>query len=655
MLARTAAALALICTVLFPATARSDSSVGKSVTEFRLPDHLGKDHALAELSDRDLVVVAFLGTQCPLAKLYAGRLQAIADEFADRGVAVVAVMSNSQDSLAEIAAYVRQHNITYPVLKDRRNEVADLFAAERTPQVFVLDRERVVRYQGRVDDQYLVGIVRDKPTREDLRSAIEELLDGKPVSVPQTESLGCIIGRAREPKQDSPVTYARDIAPIFQARCVECHRTGQIGPFQLTSYDEAAGWGEMIAEVVRDRRMPPWHADPKHGTFANDRSMPEAEKEVIFQWVKNGCPEGDPADLPEPRKFTDGWQLPREPDLVLAMEESFNVPPDAGREGVPYQYFRVPTGFTEDKWVLAAEVRPGNRSVVHHVIVYVEPPGGRRRRDWTFLSAYVPGLRYDPLPAGSAKRIPANSKLVFEMHYTPNGSAQEDITEIGLIFAKPTASEEVVEVITSEIGNTDFEIPPGEANHVVTGTSQPITGDDLTLISLSPHMHLRGKAFRYELVQPTGEREILLDVPAYDFNWQTRYRLAEPRKLAAGSVIFCRAVFDNSESNLANPDPTKTVRWGDQSWEEMMLGFFDIVMPPGEKRKPGTKPVNTGLDIVGLFDAADADSNHGLSAAEAAGHELITKHFAAIDQDHDELLQMGEILAAVRLMAATRR
>jgi hypothetical protein len=381
--------------------------------------------------------------------------------------------------------------------------------------------------------------------------------------------------------------------------------------------------------------------------------MPEVEKEVIYQWVKNGCPEGDPADLPEPRKFTDGWQLPREPDLVLAMEESFNVPPDAGRDGVPYQYFRVPTGFTEDKWILAAEVRPGNRSVVHHTIVYVEPAGGRRRRDWTFLSAYVPGLRYDPLPAGAAKCIPAGSKLVFEMHYTPNGSAQEDITEIGLLFAEPAANEEIVEVITSEIGNVDFVIPPGEANHVVTGTSQPI-GEDLTLISLSPHMHLRGKAFRYELVQPNGEREILLDVPAYDFNWQTRYRLAEPRKLTPGSVIFCRAVFDNSENNLANPDPDESVRWGDQSWEEMMLGFFDVILPRDDARIKPKKPVTTGLDIIGQFDAADNDHNNGLNETEVAGHKLLSANFALVDRNQDKLLQVTEIMAAVQAMMSRR-
>ncbi|MEX0587105.1 MAG: thioredoxin family protein, partial [Pirellulales bacterium] len=553
---------------LIPAVARPEPTAAAQIADFRLPDHLGKEHALADFADHDFVVVAFLGTECPLAKLYAGRLQTIMDEFAGRGVAVVAVMSNAQDSLEEIASFVRQHNLTYPVLKDRRNEVADQFGAERTPQVFLLDRQRTVRYRGRVDDQYLVGVMRDKPTREDLRQAIDELLAGKSVSVLQTDSPGCIIGRAHKPSDNNSITYSRDIAPILQARCVECHRAGEIGPFELSSYDEAAGWGEMMAEVVRQRRMPPWHADPKHGSFANDRSMPAAEKDMLLKWVQNGCPEGDPHDLPAPRQFTSGWQLQRQPDLVVGMEEPFTVPADAGRDGVPYQHFRVPTGFTEDKWIAAAEVQPRNRSVVHHTIVYVEPEGGKGRRDWVFLAAYVPGLRCEQLPAGSAKRVPAGSSLVFEMHYTPNGSVQQDKTRIGFLLADVDKIDK--EVITCEIGDNQFVIPPGADSHVVTATSRA-TKQDLTLLSLSPHMHLRGKAFRYDLVLPTGEREVLLDVPAYDFNWQTRYVLAEPRRLPAGSVIHCRAVFDNSEANLANPDPTKSVRWGDQSWEEMML------------------------------------------------------------------------------------
>jgi peroxiredoxin len=649
MRARTAFLLLAIVTV-FLASALAAPNEGQNIADFRLPDHLGKEQALADFADHEFVVVAFLGTECPLAKLYAGRLQKIADEYAAHDVAVVAIMSNVQDSLADIAAFVRDLKISYPVLKDRRNEVATMFAAERTPTVYLLDRQHMVRYQGRVDDQYLVGIIRDKPTRDDLRLAIDELLAGQKVSNPKTDTIGCIIGRAHEPKKNSEVTYAGDVAPILQSRCVDCHRAGEIGPFGLTSYDEAAGWGEMIAEVVREQRMPPWHANHRYGLFTNDRSMPDAEKQLIYQWVRNGCPAGDLSILPAPRQFTTGWQLPRDPDQVFAMKEPFTVPANGGPSGVPYQHIRVPSQFTEDKWIEASEIRPGNRSVVHHVIVFVEPPGGHGRPDWIFLCAYVPGLRLNPLPAESAKRVPAGSTFVFEMHYTPNGTSQQDKTEIGLVFAD--ASHVDKEVITTEIGDPDFVIPPGANAHVVTATSRPIA-QELTLLSMSPHMHLRGKAFRYELVLSSGKREVLLDVPAYDFNWQTSYRLAKPRRLPTGSVLYCRAVFDNSTSNLANPDSTQSVRWGEQTWEEMMLGFCDVVLPRDDKRKAGQKPIKTGLDVVGMFDAADVDRNDGLSETEASAHKLLKQHFAAIDQDHDQLLQLGEILGAAR--ALTKR
>lgn len=633
---------------LFLATAAwAENPSSKPTIEFELADQQGKIHSLGELQDRKAVVVAFLGTQCPLAKMYATRLQSIANEYADHGVAVVAVMPNSQDSWADIADFVRLHHLQYSVLKDQQNRVADLFGAERTPQVFLLDSNRSIRYSGRVDDQYLIGVARDKPTRADLRIALDELLRGGEITVAKTEPIGCVIGRSRPAQENSEVTYTNDIAPIFENRCVECHRAGQIGPFELSSYEEAAGWGEMIQEVVLSGRMPPWHADPKHGKFANDRRLPESEKKLIEKWVQAGCPEGDPSKMPERRKFTEGWQLKRQPDTVIAMEEEFTVPADAGPSGVPYQRFRVPTGFTEDKWIQASEIRPGNPAVVHHTIVYVEPPGATGRRGRIFLNAYVPGLRLDPLPERSAKRIPAGSTLLFEMHYTPNGSEQEDRTEIGLIFAD--VNEVDHEVVTAEVGNINFEIPPGAIEYAVTATSRP-TKEPMTLLSMSPHMHLRGKAFRYELLTPNGQREVLLDVPAYDFNWQTRYVLAEPRELPEGSVIFCRAAFDNSEANLANPDPTKTVRWGDQSWEEMMLGFFDVVIPRDDDRKSAEKPVKTGLDFVGMFDTGDLDGDGGLSASEVAHHKLLSEHFNSIDVNGDGLLHVGEILNALRAL-----
>ncbi len=647
---RRAPSLFALCSLhlmLAASVALAAPRVGENVSDFTLPDHLGKEHSLSEWSDKPYVVVAFLGTECPLAKLYAPRLQKLADEYADRGVAFVGVNSNLQDSLTEIAAYVRQHEVKFPMLKDRGATVADLFGAERTPQVFVLDANREIRYAGRIDDQYVIGVVRNKPTREDLRNALDELLEGKEVTTPQTDAIGCIIGRPRAPQADSKVTFSRDVAPILQANCVECHRPGEIGPFALKDYDEVAGWGEMIAEVVRDNRMPPWHADPAHGKFANERRLSDRDKKTLFTWVENGCPEGDPADLPPQRTFTAGWQLSREPDLVIAMPEPFQVPADAGKRGVPYQFFKIPTDFAEDKWVDGMEVQPGNRAVVHHTIAYAEPPGGSRR-NWIFLAAYVPGLRLDPMPPGAAKRIPAGSSIIFEQHYTPNGSEQTDVTSIGFTFADP--AKVTSELVTTEIGNNKFRIPPHDAAHQVTATSRVFTRP-LTLISLSPHMHLRGKAFRYDVVLPSGEREILLDVPAYDFNWQTRYVLAEPREIPPGSVIYCRAVFDNSADNLANPNPEETVRWGDQSWEEMMLGFFDVQLPRDDSRRAGSKPIDTGMDLVGLFEKADADGNLGLSREEAAGNDLLTRFFDEIDTSGDKLLQIGEIVAAVHRAA----
>lgn len=628
-------------------TSAMAATVGGAIENFALPDHLGKTHELADFDERKLVIVAFLGVECPLAKLYASRLEEIAREYADRSVAILAVDSNRQDSLRELTAFVHRHELSYPVLRDNRNQVADLFGAERTPQVFVLDADRQVRYQGRVDDQYVVGITRNRASREDLRIALDELLSGRDVSTPETQALGCIIGRVRSADDNTDVTYARDVAPILQRRCVECHRAGEIAPFELATYDDAAGWGEMMAEVIRDRRMPPWHANPAYGEFANNRSMPEQEKQIIYDWVEAGCPEGDAAELPAPREYTTGWQLPREPDVVFAMPEPFSVPADAGKQGVPYQYFRAPTNFEDDTWIEASEVQPGNTSVVHHTIVYAQPPGSKRRRDWIFLSAYVPGLRYDPLPEDSAKLVPAGSELIFEMHYTPVGSPQTDVTKIGLLLADPEDIEH--EVITAEVGNVRFKIPPHDAAHVVTATSRPLTRE-VTLLSLSPHMHLRGRAFRYEMVTQDGQRETLLDVQAYDFNWQTRYLLSEPRQLPVGSVIHCRAVFDNSADNLANPNPDATVRWGDQSWNEMMLGYFDVILPREKDRPAAQKPVTTGLDLVGMFDQADTDRNGGLTEIEAADYKILVQHFKRIDRNSDELLQLGEILTAVAKM-----
>lgn len=618
------------------------SLIGNTVTEFSLKDYRGKEHKLSDYADQKAVVIIFLGTECPLAKLYAPRLVEQSQKYTDQGVAFLGINANRQDSITEVAAHARIHELKFPVLKDVGNQVADAMGAVRTPEVFVLDSDQKIRYHGRIDDQYGVGYIRENVTREDLAIALDELLAGKPVSKPSTEAVGCFIGRVREVKTDGNVTWSNQISRLFQKRCVECHREGDIAPFSLTNYEEVAGWGETIAEVIEDNRMPPWHANPQHGEFANDRHLSEEEKQLVYQWVADGTPEGDPQDLPQPRTYPEGWQLPQQPDLVINMrEEPYQVPAEGT---VRYQYFKVDPGFKEDKWIKMAEVQPGNRAVVHHILVIVRPPqgvsrGGLERSEW--LAGYVPGLRAKEYPAGHAKLIPAGSELVFQVHYTPNGSPQEDLSRVGLIFAKPDEVQKAI--VTTKAVNHRFRIPPNEDNHRVEATSGSLPVD-VDLLGLMPHMHLRGKSFRYEAVYPDGKREILLDVPAYDFNWQTGYLLKEPKTFPAGTRVHCVAHFDNSQFNLANPDPSKTVTWGDQTWNEMMIGYFDIAVPV-ELIRPN-EDNSAKVRANAILKRYDKNGNGQIERSEPPKQLLGV--FDQMDFNKDKILTEEEILKATK-------
>jgi peroxiredoxin len=577
--------LVLVPAVALGGQADKGSPLGKKVENFKLRDYRGAERSLSEFADQKLIVLAFTGTECPIAKLYAPRLAELAKEFGPKGVAFIGVNANQQDSITAIGQYAKSSGVAFPILKDAGNVLADRLDAVRTPEVFVLDGERVVRYWGRIDDQYGIGYIRPKATRRDLAEALDELLAGKPVSKPVTDAPGCYIGRVRKETKGTEVTYSKHIAPILQNRCLECHRPGQIGPFSLTSYDEVVGWTETIREVIKEQRMPPWHADPRYGEFSNDCHVPDAEKQLIFTWIDNGAPEGDPKDLPKPVEFAEGWRIPK-PDVVIAVPKPFKVPA-AGT--IPYEFVAVDPGFQEDKWVKAAEIRPGCRSVVHHILVFVQPPGGRGVdksggfiTNW--LAGTVPGAAPMILSEGMAKRVPAGSRLLFQIHYTPNGTPQMDQSSVGLVFADPKTVKK--EVSTEMAVNPKFVIPPHADNHRVD--AQATFDQDILLLSMTPHTHLRGKAFKYEAIYPDGSQEILVDVPHYDFNWQNTYILTKPKLLPKGTQIHCVAYYDNSTKNRSNPDPNATVRWGDQTWEEMMIGYFN--MTPA-KQDLGSNPL----------------------------------------------------------------
>lgn len=551
----------------------------KTVSPFTLKDPLTqKMVSFKEFKDSKGIVVVFLGTECPINNFYLPVLAKMHKDFHDKGIGFLGINSNSQDTPTEIAAHARKYQVPFPILADVGNKVADDFQAERTPEAYLLSAKGVILYRGRIDDRYGIDYQRpDQPRKLDLVNAIKDTLAGKPVSVVRTKVDGCVIGRNVQVKKDGEITFYRDILPILQNNCQECHREGQIGPMPLKEYKDVVAWSGMIDEVVRERRMPPWFADPKHGKFSNDRRLPTKDRDTLLKWIDSGMAKGNVKERPEPKTFVKGWRIGK-PDLVIEMPKAFKVPAEMPPGGVPYKYFTVPTNFKEDRWVVAAEALPGAAPVVHHIIVFIVPPGKwfNPDRPGATLCGTAPGDMPTRVPKGFAKLVPKGSKLVFQMHYTPNGKEYMDRSKIGLIFAKekPKYTAMTKPIIPRKFIFRADSIPAGDSNYKmeVSYTLRRKT----KLINLLPHMHLRGKSFKYEAITPDGKREVLLNIPEYNFNWQSIYRLAEPKTFPKGTKIHCTAHFDNSEDNLNNPDASKPVYWGDQTWQEMMIGWIDF-------------------------------------------------------------------------------
>jgi len=444
-----------------------------------------------------------------------------------------------------------------------------------------------------------------------------------------------LVGWSVSPAAAQPAapTFSKDVAPIFFENCTTCHRPGDIAPMSLLTFKDARPWARSIAAKVADGTMPPWHADPAHGSFSNERRLSEAQKSLIARWVSAGAPEGNPADLPAAPTYGDGWSI-GQPDVVLSMQEDYPLPATGT---VPYQYLEVPANFAEDRWIQAWEIRPGNRAAVHHIIMStrapaappvappastappaaagVRPPplfsfsggteipagqtGGaalppeqiaapgpndrpRPRGTGPSIGGYVPGNSIRRFPDGMAMRLPAGHSLVLQMHYTPTGEASMDRTRVALKFA-PGPPKTVLSTVP--LINGGLHIPPRAADHQVD--AEMTINREIILYSVVPHTHVRGKKWFYEAVYPDGRREVILSVPNYDFNWQHEYVFREPLRLPAGTKIQAKAWYDNSPANKSNPDPSKDVYWGDQTWEEMMYTSLTFSLAPAPARSPG--------------------------------------------------------------------
>ncbi|MFM7071791.1 MAG: redoxin [Planctomycetota bacterium] len=627
------------------------------------------------------IVVAMTSSTCPLSRKYLPVLARLADTYEQRGVRFLLVAAaeppldnktslpgKAVDPLRELLAAVAPR---LSCVRDKSPAIAQLVGAATTTDTVLIDAAGTVRYHGAVDDQYGLDYARDSARNRYLADALEAMLGGVRPAIEATAAPGCVLELNQETwRSPGPWTYHNRISRILQRNCVECHRTGGLAPFALETLEQVSAHKAMIQQVVQQQRMPPWFARESHGAarWLNDRSLSAADRDDLLAWLGHGLPEGDSADAPIPLAVPGEWKIGK-PDLVVRLPKSVPIKAEGT---MPYQHLVVETGLTDDRWVEAFEVRPTRREVVHHVLVFVLDGNGRRGgaepdERSGFFAAYVPGNSSQVYPTGFAKKLPKGSRLLFQMHYTPNGQATEDRTELALRFTKDPPRH-VVETVG--IANTRIRIPPGASDHAEQASLR--VPRDAIVLAFMPHMHLRGKAFRYEATRSDGQVEVLLDIPRYDFNWQLQYRLAEPYAATAGTTLQVTGWFDNSAGNPANPDPERTVRWGPQTFDEMLLGYIEYYVPgkpssadASSREEPkndsgnaasGSKAgrLKAGGLAAGGTDADDKPKTVGQRIAEAFRGVAVDSRFAKADANRDGRMTLDEARQAFNEVARYR-
>lgn len=552
-------------------------AAGDKIADFSLPDTKGTVHTLSARRDAKAVVLFFTGTQCPLAGRALPRLIQLEKTFGPRGVVFFAVHSNAFETKEEIARHAAEAGTPFPTLIDADQRVADQANIAMTPTVLVLDPSREIRYRGALDDHKQSELVK-KPY---VRLALEALLDGRPVETPETPVAGCHLQRKLN-ETAGAVTYAEHVAPILHRRCASCHRPDQIAPFPLLTYADARKWARDIKRTTQLGTMPPWK--PVNEGFQHERRLSPEERTALRTWVDAGAPPGDLAKAPAPPRFPEGWIL-GEPDLVLEAP-AYEVAAEGDDE---WRCYVLPATFDEHRWVSAVEIRPGNPRVVHHIVVWMDRSGQARKLDEAdpgpgyktegtgpvFIPAsemggWAPGNLPYVLPDGVARELRRGTTLVLEVHYHKSGRRERDQTKLGLHFAK----KPVVKPLRGlHLLNHMFRIPAGAERHRVTASAR--IGHDSHALAIMPHMHYLGREFKVEAIYPDASRRTLVEIRAWDFNWQDTYLFKQPVALPKGTKLLLEAYFDNSEKNPNNPNsPPKPVGWGDRTTDEMLVSFL---------------------------------------------------------------------------------
>jgi peroxiredoxin len=604
------------------APSRADSLVGaklgQKIEDVSFVDASGKKLALADLKGAKATVVVFLSFECPVSTSYGSVLTDMKKHYADGGVTFLGVCASDSETPASIAKRVTDFSLGFSVYSDAQGQVVGAFKAEKTPEAFVLDHNLVLRYRGRIDDAFAARLKRNQQIKShDLQNALDELIAGKAVSHPVSEAIGCLIGAERPIKKDGEITYYRDVLPILQSNCQQCHRPGEIGPFSLMTFKEAVNWAEDLKAYTESRQMPPWKITGGM-PFHNERRMSDKDIATLAKWVDDGAPEGKSSDAPPPREFVTGWQL-GQPDLVLTPSDEFVVGP-----GGPdlFRVFVMPTNLSEDKFVIGYEVKPANPRVVHHTLNFIDTTkagrkleakaqaGEKAKKSETGfdrgpgyssdmgvgffpqggLGGWAPGQLARSMPAGYGFLLPKKSDVVVQVHYHRDGRVERDKLQIGLYFAKSTAGMKAFR--GGVIPGRFLGIPANQPDYKVYG-STTVT-EDCVLHNITPHMHLIGKKIKVTIKMPEKPKQTLLEIGSWDYNWQETYFLKDPLKLPKGTTLDIEATYDNTTNNPNNPsNPPKLVTFGEQTTNEMCFVFLGATSE-GKERSPFANPFTGG-------------------------------------------------------------
>ena len=615
-------------------------AVPLTVDNFVLIDHRGEAQELYYDQDATAIVLIVQGNGCQIIRSLTPDFIKLRDDYASQGVQVMMINANLQDDRAAIAAEAEQWGLDLPILHDRAQAIGRSLALTRTGEVLVIDpQSRQLVYRGALNDR--VDYERQKKDAREtyVRDVLDNMIKGREITYREVNGPGCLINF--EEVDGTAISYADDIVPILEQNCTMCHLEGGIAPWAMTDYRMIKGFAPMIREVLRTRRMPPWHADPEIGEFQGKHGMPDEQLATLLAWIEAGAPRGEGEDpLQSLAPYTDDWEL-GEPDLVLDIP-AFDVP--ASGE-IDYQYPYIKNPLDHGVWIVAGTILPGDAKAVHHVLVgsvEEKPEGDTDSVFDNYIMGYAPGNASGHMPEGTGVYVPPGGYYSFQMHYTPYGRASVDNTRIGLYFAKEPPANFLRQHV---IVNVDIEIEPRAAAH--EETAYFTFWDDATIYWLVPHAHYRGKAGSFELVYPDGREEVILSVPDYDFNWQRTYAFEEPVSVPAGTRLVHRMVYDNSSNNPGNPDPDRKVPWGLQSWDEMLYGSVSFSWD--NERSDAPIHSNLRADIAQWMGMLDEDMDGVVQRGEMPLRLRLGTllSFGELDMDDDGGLNLDEMEAMI--------